>query len=253
MSWHSGWRLAVGTLTILPAGSVTPSPAAARWMVALAPAAALPLALGAAGLTALGAALEAPHLITGLLAVGWLALTTRGMHLDAVSDVADGSAAAWEPPRARMVLKRGDIGPMGVVALGLTIGLQAAAIGALSAEPRGWLVVGVLVATSRWLLAPVCVRSPAMPGSSLGAVYAGSVPGWQAVLWSVLGLVLITAAVCSAGAPWWFGPAAWLPGLAAVIWLRAHALRTFEGINGDVLGAAIELGLTTGLVVLACR
>jgi len=248
---RAGWRLALGTLTVLPSGPVEPSRGAARWMVALAPVAVLPVALGAAGLTALGGALHAP--VTGLAVVAWLALMTRGMHLDAVADVVDGSAAGWSPERARAVLKRGDIGPMGVVGLIIVLGLQAASIGAIAGGPRGWLLVGVLVAVSRWLIAPVCVRAPAMPGSSLGAVHAGAVPAWQATLWSLLGVAATTGAVIATGAPWWWGPAAWIPAIGLVIWLRAHARRTFEGINGDVLGAAIELGLTAGLVVLGCR
>lgn len=253
MGARAGWRLAVGTLTIVPSGPVEPSPGAARWMVAFAPVAVLPLAVGAAGLTALGAALGAPGPVIGLLVVGWLAVLSRGMHLDAVADVADGTSGGWHPERAREVLRRGDIGPMGVVALIVVLGLQAASIGALAGTPGAWLLVGTVVAVSRWLLAPVCVAVPAMPGSRLGAVFAGSVPAWQAALWSSAGVAVLTAAVVAAGTPWWLGPLAWLPAVGLAAGLRAHARRTFEGINGDVLGAAIELGLTMGLVVLACR
>lgn len=253
MSARAGWRLAVGTLTVLSSGSVDPSPAAARWMVGLAPVAVLPLALGASALSAAGATLGAPQLVTGLLVVAWLALMTRGMHVDAVADVADGTAAGWDAERARAVLKRGDIGPIGVVALLIVLGLQAASIGAVAATPWGWVLVGTLVAASRWLIAPVCVQVPAMPGSSLGAVYANAVPGWHAVLWSLAGVEVVTAAVIGTGSAWWWGPLAWVPAVGLATALRAHAVRTFHGINGDVLGTAIELGLTLGLVVLACR
>lgn len=253
MSARAGWRLALGTLTILPSGPVDPTPATARWMVALAPLAVLPLALGAAGLTALGTVVGAPPLIIGLLVIAWLALMTRGMHLDAVADVADGTAAGWDPERARAVLKKGDIGPMGVLALILVLGLQAVSIGTLADTPRGWLLVGITIVASRWLLAPPCVGVPAMPGSTLGVVFARAVPASQALIWSLLGTAAVTLATVLAGSPWWLGLAAWVPAVGAVIGLRAHARRTFQGINGDILGAAIELGLTMGLVVLACR
>lgn len=253
MSLRSGWRLAIGTLTILPSGPVDPSASAARWLVALAPIAVLPLAVGAAAVSAAGTVVGAPGLVTGLLVVGLLAILTRGMHLDAVADVADGTGAGWDPERARAVMKRGDIGPMGVIALIVVLGLQAASIAAVTATPNGWLLIGIVVAASRWLLAPVCAGVPAMPGSSLGAVFAGAVPAWQATVVLVLGGLAVTGAAVAAGADWWWGPAAWLPAVAVVLMLRAHAQRTFEGINGDVLGAAIELGLTVGLVVLACR
>lgn len=250
--WRAGWRLALGTLTILPSGPVEPSAPAARRMVALAPVAVLPLAAGAAAIGALGGILRPPAPVTGLLVVAWLAFMTRGMHLDAVADVADGTAAGWNPARAREVLKRGDIGPMGVVALVVVLGLQAASIGAIAAGPRGWLVIAALVAVSRWLLAPVCVDVPAMPGSSLGAAYARAVPVWEAALWSLGGLAAVTMTLVTAGSPWWLGPVVWLPAVGVAVGLRAHARRTFQGINGDILGAAIELGLTVGLVVLAC-
>lgn len=253
MNRRAGWTLAVGTLTILPSGPVTPSPSAARRMVALAPVAVLPLAAGAAALSALGGLLEAPGLVTGLVVVAWLALMSRGMHLDGVADVVDGTAAGWAPDRARAVLRSGDVGPMGAAALIIVLGLQAASIGTLAATPRGWLLVGTVVAVSRWLLAPVCVGAPAMPGSSLGAAYARAVPAWQAALWSLAGVTLVSAVVLAAGSPWWWGPAAWIPAVGVAIGLRGHARRIFGGINGDVLGAAIELGLTAGLVVLACR
>ncbi|MDO5682095.1 MAG: adenosylcobinamide-GDP ribazoletransferase, partial [Propionibacteriaceae bacterium] len=170
MSLRSGWRLAIGTLTILPSGPVDPSASAARWLVALAPIAVLPLAVGAAAVSAAGTVVGAPGLVTGLLVVGLLAILTRGMHLDAVADVADGTGAGWDPERARAVMKRGDIGPMGVIALIVVLGLQAASIAAVTATPNGWLLIGIVVAASRWLLAPVCAGVPAMPGSSLGAV-----------------------------------------------------------------------------------
>lgn len=248
-----GWRLALGTLTVVPSGPVDPSPAAARVMVALAPAAVLPLAAGAAGFAAAGDALNAPALVIGLVVAAWLAATTRAMHLDAVADVADGFAAGWNPERARAVLRRGDVGPAGVVVLVFVLGLQGASLGALAERPAGWLIIGVAVAVSRWGMAPVCAGPPAMPGSRLGRVYAGALPWWQATAWPVLGGALLTAAVMVAGSPWWWGVIAAGVAASGVLALRAVARRTFEGMNGDVLGASIELGLTAMLVVLACR
>lgn len=253
MTLRAGWRLALGALTIIPSGPVAPSPGAARGMVALAPVAVLPLALGASGLTALGGWVGAPALVTGLLVVGWLALTTRAMHLDAVADVADGLGAGWDPDRARNILKRGDVGPMGVVALVLLIGLQASAIAAHTLAPQGWLLVGAAVAVSRWFLALLCAGVPAMPGSRLGAVYAGALAPWQAAVGVVAVTAVLTGAVVLAGSAWWWGLLAGAAATAVVLVLRAQARRRFGGVNGDVLGAGIEMGLTTLLVVLACR
>lgn len=253
MTLLQGWRLAVGALTVLPSGPVAPSPSAARAMVGLAPLAVLPLAVGAGSLAAIGSALDAPELVLGLLIAGWLALLTRAMHLDAVADVADGLGAGWDPQRARDILTRGDVGPMGATALILVLGLQGAAFGAIAHAPRGWLVIACAVAASRWWLAPACTGLPAMPGSRLGEVYAGSLPTWQAVLWPILGTALLIGAAVAAGTSWLWGAAAGVLATGAVLILRARARRTFEGMNGDVLGACIEVALTIMVVVLACR
>ncbi|WP_425310476.1 adenosylcobinamide-GDP ribazoletransferase [Ammonicoccus fulvus] len=251
MSALSGWRLALGTLTIIPAGSVSPTAAAVRWFVALSPLAVLPLAAGAAGITALGGWLGLPALVTGLLAVGLVALGTRAMHLDAVADVADALGGGWTPERARAILKSGDVGPMGVVALILVIGLQAASVGALASTELGWVLVGVAVALSRWFLGPACWGVPAMPGSSLGAVFARALPGWQAWLWPVLAVVILAGLASAMGRPWWLGVLAGGLALGLALVVRGRARRRFGGMNGDVLGAAIEVALTAMLVVLA--
>ena len=72
--------------------------------------------LGAGPLTASG------------LAVGSLALLTRGLHLDGLADLADGLASGKPAPAALDIMRRSDIGPLGVVTLVLTLLLQVAAL-----------------------------------------------------------------------------------------------------------------------------
>lgn len=250
MSALAGWRLALGTLTIIPAGAVTPTPAAVRWFVGLGPLAVVPLAVGAAGIAAGGGWLGLPELVTGLLVVGWLAVGTRAMHLDAVADVADALGGGWTPERARTILKSGDVGPMGVVALVLVIGLQAASAGALARTDLGWVLVGAAVALSRWFLGPACWGVPAMPGSSLGAAFARALPWWQAWVWPVLAMGFLAGVASATGRPWWLGILAGGLALALALVVRGRARRRFGGMNGDVLGTAIEGALTAMLVVL---
>ena len=250
-SLRDGWRLAVGTLTVWPSGPVQSSPAAARVMIGIAPLAVWPVALGAVALTRGGDWLGLPGLVIGLLVVGWLALSTRAMHLDGLADVVDGLGGGWEPARARALLKRGDVGPMGVVALLVTLGLQAACFAALAGRPGGWIVAGVSVAASRWLLAVVCRSGlPAMPGSRLGATLAGVVPRGEALLWTALIPAGLGVAAYAGSSPWWQGVAAGLAAIGVALWLVRRCVRVFEGVNGDVMGAAIEIGLTAALVIL---
>lgn len=248
-AFTDGWRWAVGTLTVLPSGRFDTSPGAARVMVSVAPVAVLPLALVAAILTAAGNLWHSPDLLIGLLVVGWLALATRAMHIDGLADVADGFGAGWSPERAREILKRGDIGPMGIVALILVLGLQTVAIGALAGQQYGWALVGGSVLLSRWAIAICCRAGIApMPGSSLGRALVGQVPGWLA---AVCAVAMVAG---SAALGWWSGGMLWRGaqvGATAVLlccWLVNRSRRVFAGINGDVCGAAIELSLTTLLI-----
>lgn len=251
---RDGWRLALGTLTVWPSGPVQPSPAIARVMVAVAPLAAGPLALGTAALTLGGGWVGLPGLATGLLVIGWLALGTRAMHVDGLADVTDGLGGGWEPDRARAILKRGDLGPMGAVALIVILGLQAVCLAALAGQPNGWILAGVSVAASRWLLALACRAGlPSMPGSRLGVTLVGTLPLWQTSLWLGLIPAVLGAVAYAAGWPWWQGIAAGLAALVLAGWLVRRCVRVFAGVNGDVMGAVIEIGLTAALVVLACR
>ena len=81
--------------------------------------------LGAGPLTASG------------LAVGSLALLTRGLHLDGLADLADGLASGKPAPAALDIMRRSDIGPLGVVTLVLTLLLQVAALSQAESAGHG--------------------------------------------------------------------------------------------------------------------
>src|SRR4051794_29192416 len=135
MGWAPALRLAVGTLTVLPSGAVTVDrPTAGRAML-LAPLAVLPLGLLAAGLAGAGTLLGWPGPVLGLVCVAGLALATRGLHLDGLADTVDGLGSGWDRERALAVMRRGDGGPMGAVALILGLGVQASGVGTLT---TGW-------------------------------------------------------------------------------------------------------------------
>jgi adenosylcobinamide-GDP ribazoletransferase len=246
----TGLRLAAGTLTVLPSGPIPDidQPLAARAMI-VAPLAVLPLA-AASALVAWGAQLfSLPPLVVGLLVVGTLALGTRALHLDGLADTVDGLGSGWDPARALEIMRRGDIGPMGVVALVIVLGLQAAAIGWLADDLRGAVLVGLVVCCSRAALTVVCRRGvPAARTEGLGVAMAGSVP-WPATLVVWLLLVLILGLVQR---EWGTGPVsgvvAALAALVAVLLLVRRCVRRFGGVTGDVMGAAVEIALAIMLI-----
>jgi adenosylcobinamide-GDP ribazoletransferase len=250
----AGLRLAVGTLTIIPVGALgTVDRGVAGRAMALAPIAVVPLAVAAAAVGWLAALLGLPTLGVGLLVLGMLAVGTRGLHLDGLADTVDGLGAGWDRERSLQVMRRGDVGPMGVVALVLVLGLQAIAAGQLLHGWRGALLVAILICVSRGALVGVCARGvPAARPDGLGVVMAGSVPRATAVVSALLLTLLVGLMLAvlqrSGGTGLLVGVLVGLAAGAGVALLVRRAVRRFGGVTGDVMGAAIETALTVLLV-----
>lgn len=244
----SGLRLALSWLTILPVGSPVVDRRVAGAAIGWAPVVGVVLGAGAAGALAGLIALGCPPLLAGLLTVAALALGTRGLHLDGLADTADGLGSHAPPERALAVMRDGAAGPFAVVTLVLVLGSQAAALASLGGTQR-WLAVAVAVAAGRAAFAWCCRRwVPAARPDGLGALVAGSQPWWLALLWwTALAAVAVLAVP---GRPWQ-GPLSVLVAAAAVLGLSAHTARRFDGVTGDVLGAASELSVTAVLVTAA--
>lgn len=256
---RAGLRLAVGTFTRIPSGQVSITPATARSALLLAPVAVLPLALLVV-IVCLSVELGVPPLVAAALALAVLAHGSRGMHLDGLADTVDGLGAGWDRARALEVMRRGDVGPMGAAAIVLVLLVQAGAIVALlGAGWRGALVVAFAVLASRTAAAAVCTHGQvAAEGSRLGAAFVGSVPVVGAALLTLgVSVVLALATLLAADVGTGSGTRALLVGLlaapaavGAAIVLRGRATRTLGGVNGDVIGASIEVALAVVLVVL---
>ena len=248
-----GLRLAAGTLTVLPSGPIPEidKPMAARAMV-LAPLAVVPLA-AAAALVAWGAALVGlPELVVGLLVVAVLALGSRAMHLDGLADTVDGLGSGWDQKRALQVMRLGDIGAMGAVALVIVIGLQATAIGRVADDLRGAILIGVVVCASRGALTLVCRSGvPAARADGLGVTVAGSVP-WIATFgsWLVLAIVLGLSQVALQGS-YAAGVVSAVAAVIVVTLLVQWCVRRLGGVTGDVMGASIELAFTVMIIGFA--
>lgn len=250
MVLRDAWLFATGTLTAVrvPPPSVVDRRVAGLGM-ALAPVAALPLALAAATVVVLAGWIDVPPLATAYVVVLALALGTRAFHWDGLADTADGLTASYSPARSLEVMRTGPVGPAGVVAVVLVAGLQAAGLQAVVRHEHAWWVVGLLVCASRGSLALGCVRGvPAARPDGLGATCIGSVP----VVGAIATLLLSGVAVAFAGrgldAPW-----SLLLGLVAtvaiVLALLLRCVRRLGGITGDVLGAAVEVSFA--VLVLA--
>lgn len=252
---RDAWRLAVGTLTALP----VPPPELvdrrrAAVAMALAPLAALPLALGAAAIALLGQLAALPHLVTALLAIGLVVIGNRALHLDGLADTVDGMAASYDRERSLEVMKTGTSGPAGVTAIVLVLGLQVAGLASvLEGETvRTAVLAAVAVCASRAALSLCCTRGirPARE-DGLGRTFTQTLPPRVTVLvWIVVAAVLAGVSAW-AGLPWWRGALAAATAAAVVGLILLRAIRRFGGVTGDVFGAAVEAALAALLVTLA--
>lgn len=239
----NGIRLAVTTLTVLPmrVGRVNRFAAAVAMSVAPVVGALLGLVLAGVheGLRALGS----PALVAAGVTVAAGALLTRGLHLDGLADTVDALGSYRSGPDALEIMKKADIGPFGVVALAATVLIQTAAV----TETGPWAIVTAW-ATGRLAITVACRKGvPAARPEGLGALVASSVPWWMLAAGAMSTVALAAAAV--PGRPWQ-GPAAVAAAMVAVVLLVRHAVRRFNGITGDVLGAAVECAVTITLVAL---
>ncbi|TIC88903.1 adenosylcobinamide-GDP ribazoletransferase [Nocardioides sp. GY 10113] len=239
-----GLLLALGTLTAIPVPAVrSVTPATARGAMLLAPLAALPLAAAVMVVVAAGAALSLPAWSVAFVALAALAAGSRALHLDGLSDVADGLVASFDRERSLAVMKGGTAGPAGAATLVLVLGAQAGALAALADDLRGALLAGAAVCGSRaalWITSARVV--PAARPGGLGATFTGTVP----VAFAALGWLAIGAA--SALVDPVRGPVTVAAAALAVMALTRHAVRRFGGVTGDVFGAGIEVALTVLLI-----
>ncbi|MFE4502301.1 adenosylcobinamide-GDP ribazoletransferase [Rhodococcus sp. NPDC056743] len=250
----SGVPLAFSWLTVLPVrGPSDIDRTAGRRAIAAAPLTGI--ALGAFAVAVLWGATSIglnPYL-AGLLTVGALALGTRGMHVDGLADTVDGLGCYGPPERAREVMHSGGAGPFGVAALFIVLGLQAASFGVLAGadSPPHWAGVVVAVAAGRVAVVFACRRGiPASSATGFGALVADSQPWWAAAVWTA---PLLAASILVTDR-WWLGPLVTAVALLISIACVRHCVRRFGGLNGDVLGFALEstvtitaVGLTLGL------
>lgn len=251
-----GLRVALSLFTVIPAGGSAEladgdAAAAVCWLPAVG------LLLGGLGASvmvaaAAGGANGPRRLLGAVLAVGLLAVATGGLHLDGLADTADGLGSRRPAPQALDIMRRSDVGPMGVAALVLVLLIQVAALAAIPRIPLAAAALVLAAVTGRVAVVAATGFPAARPGG-FGALVAGrTTAADRALTIAVLGCAITAAALPFGG--WELaarGLFAALAGLLAGAFLQLVAWRRLGGMTGDVFGAILEVATATVLVTCA--
>jgi adenosylcobinamide-GDP ribazoletransferase len=270
------WRVALSLFTVIPAGvpGAIRRDAAGRalpWLPAVGALVAL-IAAGAMLAVQTGGQSEGRRLLAATLAIAVLGVLTGGLHLDGLADTADGLGSHRPRREALAIMRRPDIGPMGVAALLLVLLVQITALAAI--PPGGLSAAALVLAAVTGRVAVVLATGPGSPSArpgGFGALIADTTTAWVRVA-AVAALLAVVAAVAfllgafpqdaltlggasSAGHGGGLslaarGLGATLAGLLAAGLLRRMARRRLGGMTGDVFGAVIEVCTAVVLLVL---
>lgn len=208
------------------------------------------------------------RLLGAVLAVGAVALLTGGLHLDGLADTADGLGSRRPAAEALAIMRRSDVGPMGVAALVFVVLVQ---VTALAAVPPGWAgaVALLLAAVTGRAAVVLALGAPRARGDGFGALVR-EVPIAVPVRWAVAVTATAVPAVGAAPTVWPAGlqpdvdplgagpvgagllvAAPMVAGLLAAAVVRRIVVRRLSGMTGDTYGALIEIGAATALVTAA--
>jgi adenosylcobinamide-GDP ribazoletransferase len=250
------WRIALSLFTVIPVGGdgeLGPGDGARalRWL----PAVGLLLGLAGAGVVLAAGAVNAsgPGRVLGAaLAVALVGLLTGGLHLDGLADTADGLGSRRSPADALAIMRRSDIGPMGVATLVLVLLIQVMALAAIPRLSLAAAALALAEVTGRVSVVVATESPPARPGG-FGALVAGQTTARDRVL-SVAALACVVAlAGLATGHPGLAvrGLITAAMGLLIGGLLQSVARRRLGGMTGDVFGAILELSATMVLVFAA--
>jgi adenosylcobinamide-GDP ribazoletransferase len=229
---------ALTLLTIFGRGR-EPTPAAWRWFPVVG--AAIGALLGGVWWVA---DLAFPPLVAAVLVVIADLIVTGMLHMDGLTDSADGLLPHGTRADRLRIMRTPDVGAFGVVAVSAAL---LARVGALSVQS---VSIGLLVAlwcASRTVVATAPAFVPYARENGIAS------PMVTAPASALLLVALVPAGVVAGIATGARGVAATVATIVAVAAVVALAKRRIGGFTGDVLGAGIVVGETVGLLVAAAK
>jgi adenosylcobinamide-GDP ribazoletransferase len=255
------FRVALSLFTVIPAGTggeLAEGEAirAIRWLPAVG------LLLGgigagvlagadASGLSSVSGVSDPRRLLGAALAIAALGLLTGGLHLDGLADTADGLGSRRPAADALAIMRRSDVGPLGVATLVLVLLIQVTALATVPRISLAAASLALATVTGR-VAVVVATGSPAARPGGFGALVAGQTTARErAASVALLGCAVVAAGLAAGGTALAVrGLIAALAGLGAGGLVQMVAVRRLGGMTGDVFGAIAEV--STAAVLLAC-
>jgi adenosylcobinamide-GDP ribazoletransferase len=239
-------RAAVGMLTRVP---LPGPPAAGTGAPAFAIVGAL---LGLTALMPLVVLGTAVPVAAAILAIAVVAILSGGLHLDGLADTFDALVAVG-PEAAERARRDPAVGAAGATALILVLGLDVAALASLLAS-RGPVFGGLacVVAASVSRLVPVVLARLARSAAAdagLGAWFVRRTRRGDVAVAVTTGLALLAAVSIAVGS--WSLAIGGVAGGAASVGLGLSLVRLRRTIDGDLLGASVELAFASTVVAIA--
>lgn len=168
--------------------------------------------------------------------LGW------GLHLDGLSDIADGWASGKSGEEMREIVKDSRCGPYGVMALILTFGLWTSLLFALPSWR--WITIGMIVSASgKWAMCCAACMGNCPWKNSMAFSFIQNF-SLKETAYAFVCFVLI----------FFFGPWMWVLSFLATtvvgVLMSLWAQYRLGGISGDVLGATEVLGEVFALAAI---
>ena len=182
-----------------------------------------------------------PAWAAATIGVGFAALLTGGMHLDALADTADALGGGTRERRLE-IMRDHSIGAFGAVALILVLLLEVSLLAELGARDLALVSFAAAGALSRWSPLPIALALPYARDEGQGRSLATGI-SLAAVLVGLVVAAGIAAIALGSGAAATLGAAA-----AISLVLGLFYRRWLGGVTGDALGAATALSQTACLI-----
>ena len=200
-----------------------------------------------------------PAPFAAVLTIGSIYLATGINHIDGLADTADGLVTSG--PREKKIRSMKDVhaGAGGIMAIGLDLLFLYALLSTFAGSDMP-LLYPLLVAETGAKVAMITMIAfgkslgPGMGAVAIAAAKKSHYAVGVIVAWAAITVAMVSTGMLYDGIPvwriWMAGIAAMLSPIVAAAILMSVADRNFGGVNGDVMGAANEIGRITSLIVM---